>query len=389
MYVRTLGLGAVATAGCLGGAARFGSSPSDDVGSERWPTFQRDVRNSGYAPGVVGLPDEVTLAWKRDVLGAIPVVDEESVYVTDEGTGQNAILGLDRESGETRWRRPTDGGFIGPVSLDDGTVYVLTYALAYALDADDGEIQWKTEVGRGEPAAPIVADGSVYVANGEFTGSPSQVRALSPTDGEPEWTTDLRGDVYGTPAYADGRLFVGTASPGSLYALDAETGDVAWERTLPADVLTATAVADGTVYVADAGGTVRAHATSDGSERWTASTSRPARGDALAVTTDTAYAPGRDGLHALDRADGTERWRFETAERATTPTATDDVVYFGSMYTARNVYAASTADGSRRWTYRTERDTRGDEVVGGIYSPPTVVDGGVFVSAADGVYALE
>lgn len=50
--------------------------------------------------------------------------------------------------------------------------------------------------------------------------------------------------------------------------------------------------------------------------------------------------------------------------------------------------AIDRADGSDRWQRRTEQQTISDTVQAGIRGPPTLVEGGVYVVAADGIRAF-
>jgi len=45
-------------------------------------------------------------------------------------------------------------------------------------------------------------------------------------------------------------------------------------------------------------------------------------------------------------------------------------------------------DGSERWRYTTEEQQVSDTIQVGVRGPPTPVDNGVYVVAADGIHAL-
>jgi outer membrane protein assembly factor BamB len=88
------------------------------------------------------------------------------------------------------------------------------------------------------------------------------------------------------------------------------------------------------------------------------------------------------------RASGETRWQFDIAN-ATTPTVDTDAVYVGENgFGNRAVYAVNREDGSERWRYTTEEQQVSDTIQAGVRGPPTLVDNGVYVVAADGIDAL-
>jgi outer membrane protein assembly factor BamB len=66
-----------------------------------------------------------------------------------------------------------------------------------------------------------------------------------------------------------------------------------------------------------------------------------------------------------------------------------DAVYVGERgFDNRAVLAFGRDEGERRWEQRTEEQTVSDTVQAGVWGPPTLVDGGVYAAAADGLYAF-
>ncbi len=124
-------------------------------------------------------------------------------------------------------------------------------------------------------------------------------------------------------------------------------------------------VADSIIYVGTTDGKFHAARASDGRELWT--WSGPNRIDGRAVVTDDAvyFVDGRVDLVALNRADGTLRWRFALHDealagkpvpdnptfnrRTAIPLVLDDVVYCGSS--DGGLYAIGVRSGLKLWRY--------------------------------------
>ncbi|MFA1609496.1 outer membrane protein assembly factor BamB family protein [Halobellus rubicundus] len=180
-----------------------------------------------------------------------PAVADDGVYVPD----RDALVRLDRESGEERWRVSVDTPYAASVvddrgvvqtgwqetvavdrageerwrrdlhsraaaAVDGDDVYVVAGDL-YELDAESGESNWHAHVPSEGTAAPVVTDDSVVVAG-------SGVRAFRRDAGgilSPErlrWRADsVHVTAYASPVIAAGGLLA--VGPFGLQVLD--TGD--------------------------------------------------------------------------------------------------------------------------------------------------------------------
>ena len=82
-------------------------------------------------------------------------------------------------------------------------------------------------------------------------------------------------------------------------------------------------------------------------------------------------------LYALDAADGTEQWTFETgAWVRSSPVVVDETVYVTSQ--DNNLYALAAATGEERWAY---------EIGAPLVGSPAVADGTVYLGTADNALA--
>jgi outer membrane protein assembly factor BamB len=201
-----------------------------------------------------------------------------------------------------------------------------------------------------------------------------------------------------------------------------------WTRTL-SPTWASPVVADGIVYVGTIDGKFHAARITDGGEVWTWTGSHRIDGRAV-VSGDTVYfVDGQTGLVALDRADGTLRWRFALHDAALTgkpvpdnptfnrrtaiPLVVDDSVYCGSS--DGGLYALDARSGVQKWRHdakspifsgirqvgeaglafgcmdgsvvqldrRTQAETARFKTGGGIVTTPLFADGRVIVGSRD------
>jgi outer membrane protein assembly factor BamB len=203
----------------------------------------------------------------------------------------------------------------------------------------------------------------------------------------PHWLHGRRTGRHSEAERLADRVHVGHDADGDLVALGAADGSEVWRTALDASAETTPSVADETVYATDTAGTLHAVAAADGAERWTIEVGEPKRGAAVAVADDEVYVGTDSGLHAVTTG-GERRWQFEMG-RATTPTVGTDAVYVGERgFEKRSVFAVDRREGGHRWRRDTDRRGTSDTVQAGVRGPPTLVEGGVYVVADDGIRAF-
>ncbi|NHN41750.1 PQQ-binding-like beta-propeller repeat protein [Halorubellus sp. JP-L1] len=349
-----------------------------DDGDGDWPTVQYDFANSSWARTETGPDGGVTEAWSTGVSfeeANEPAVVDGSVYATGNGNG-HGLYSLNASDGTVEWVYRIDDGSQSSPTVVDGTVYVGgNDQHAHAVDANDGTRVWRTELIDSCWVAPAVARGAAFFGN--LYG---EVAMLDASTGDELGNASVGMIVTVDPAVVDGVLYAASAA-GVLGAYDvAPAYDVAvgasnWTRF--GDVeggITAPTVDDDTVYVAFSNGDAASSQLyaldrTDGSERWRFDVDLQA---SPAVTDDSVYLMADDGVvYALDRSDGSERWRRTTSETTNAaPTVADGVVYLG----ADSLHAFDADTGSELWTHDTDY-----AVVGA----PTVVDDVIYVGCTD------
>jgi len=352
-----------------------------------WTRFQADLGNTGHVADVTAVPEAPELYWGFYVSSSPPVVVDGSLYTT-EYRPEPSVVARDAATGKVQWTTTVErGGAMGMPSISGDLMLVQSYGLLFGVNRQSGDVVWEHEIGRGPPSCPVVVDDVAYLANGAFSDWPSELFAVDIHTGEQQWKTTVpvgEADLEGSVAVSDNHLFI---VAGDIRAFDLTDGTGIWHTELDSPAETTPTVFDGRVYVTDSEGTLYAIETVDGSERWRANVDTPEEGTAAAVANDEVYVGTESGLHSLTTS-GETRWQFDIAN-ATTPTVDTDAVYVGENgFGNRAVYAVNREDGSERWRYTTEEQQVSDTIQAGVRGPPTLVDNGVYVVAADGIHAL-
>ena len=272
---------ALVASACSGddsGGPEAAAAPSPPVDACDWPMW-------GYSPArtfatvcdtaldrdTVGDLQRVWFHATDDVVTATPAVVGDTVYV---GDWAGVVYGLDRDSGEERWRFQTEehrnvyaGQIVSsPAVADVGDERLLVIGAGktlYALNAVDGTERWHHELGEAgnvdEPteieSSPVIV-GDVVLVGYDVHNTPGYragLQALDVRTGAVVWDfdPDQSGDrpdqqtgcvdVWSSPAVDEDRglVFAATgncpSSPAgwgeyseAIFALDLETGEPVW-----------------------------------------------------------------------------------------------------------------------------------------------------------------
>jgi outer membrane protein assembly factor BamB len=308
------------------------------------------------------------------------------------------LVARDAGEGRIQWATELPSPAAGWPAVGDGVVVASSNGWLRAFDAGSGDRRWSHDLGDhpvGEPT--VVGDAVVVPQSGVVDGGSGDtvedpvVRAYDLADGSVRWTATMpkRGLSL---AVAGGAVVVVSHDydeTGAVVALSLSDGTERWRTEVDGGFFAGPVVADDTAFVADGGGGgssdgLGALSLADGTERWRVA----GGGDGIAADTETVYAAGGEGLVARDAADGSERWRYAPgAESFVAPAVGGDVVYAGGGFAGLAALAAD--DGSERWSHTFPTQTvEGDMIMRGPQSQPAVVDGAVYVFAADGLYAF-
>ncbi len=182
-------------------------------------------------------------------------------------------------------------------------------------------------------------------------------------------------------------LFTGTAQ-GEIVSLDRTSGETIWRFGLQGEeddraIYGTPAVSSDSVYLGGYDGLLYALSL-DGNEKWIERLDGPVVGGAavfdglLVVGSEVDDSvDGNEGMvYAFDAETGERRWRFPVEGKVwSTPAISDGVVIFGSL--DHRVYALSLTDGKRLWAFDTG---------GAVAASPVIARGRVYVGSFDGVF---
>lgn len=311
-------------------------------------------------------------AWRVEADGAInasPTIVDETVYFAGthiewqiEGIPAD-IVAVSAADGTEDWRVEAPGNWIvSSPTVVDGTLFIgwshneiseeedrnLIDGGLQALDAGTGDERWNVEIGERVVSSPTVADGTVFVG-----ALDDAVYAVDVDTGHRIWEFETDAWIRSSPTVVDGTVFIGS-NDATLYALEAETGNSVWEFELETGepITSSSTVADGVVLF----------------------------GEATKGSVDNHY------LYAVDAATGELEWQYEMGLNvSTSPTVADGTVFVGSD----KVYALDLMTGETEWTYDDEDVDAADGTTW--YGSPTVAGGTVVVGEGGnrGVYALD
>jgi outer membrane protein assembly factor BamB len=352
-----------------------------------WEESGFNAGHTGFAPNDPVLDRHVDvggntwmyLAWHFAAGAAVnvsPAVVNGVAYVGD-AAGQ--LVALDAANGGTLWTWSTPDGsaLVGAPAVDlprkmlwvgsaNGTLY--------AISTGTGALLWSASIG-GLLTAPVDANGEVYT-----TSSSGAVAAFVGSTGALSWSTVLSGAAG--PASLDsssGILLVGEAT-GNLLALNANTGATEWSFAAGGAVVAAPTVSGGVVYFGSGSGDVYALTESNGAQRWSYSAGSPIVSSTVLLTQGTVggkpeiVAGASNGvLSALLASTGTLNFQDRWTSAIVGIGAVNGVVVVETM--SGEVGAARGYTNLVVWNYHTGA---------GLLSSPVIVDGAIFVAAADG-----
>jgi outer membrane protein assembly factor BamB len=227
-------------------------------------------------------------------------------------------------------------------------------------------VRWAFPTGDRVVSSPVLRDGTLY-----FGSDDGNIYAVEAATGRQVWKRATRGPVSATPAVVDDILYVGSYD-GHFYALNSRSGALRWkyrtggERHFEAKGLHGMTPASQTFF-----------------DPYDIYLSSPV------VVGDSVFFGSGDGhLYALDRTNGTLRWKFATGDVVhASPAYANGVLYFGSWDSY--FYAVDAKTGQERWRFHGGEDPVIHNQVG-FQSSAAVVDGVVYVGCRDSnLYALD
>jgi outer membrane protein assembly factor BamB len=373
------------------------------------PMYQMDAQHSGRSPYIgprqpillrtfytsrVEVPDPIF--GNSDIQSSAAIAPDGTAYI---GLHSGTLFALRDPVGAgnqlaARWSFHPVGGsswHATPAIARDGTVYVgfstnnaspdaqgMLYALQAPASGIEPQVLWSAELGPGrQTSSPMLGpDGTIYAMGGE-----GRLSAISP-DGRVKWTIQTGPTLKSSPALGrDGTVYVPSMN-GKLFAIApptdpaSRTGTIRWafrfaefpgrgqpvvSHSPPAGAdgigsgASPTIGPDGTIYIGANNSNFYA-ISPDGHLEWLFEAEREIAGiwssAALSADNSTLYfGANKGGIYALNRSDGTLRWRYPIVGSVYSSPALDatDTVYTGS--TVGHVFALNGASGHLIFDY--------------------------------------
>lgn len=223
----------------------------------------------GAALEVLALTHDGKEAWRttagthsaRHGSAVSPILVGDVIVVANDNEGeQSCLIGLDRSSGEVRWRRErttSRAAYATPTvwRRDDGSVEVLFASTAHGLssvDPESGSLLW--EVGglfeQRCVASPVVADGIVFLTAGSGGGGKESAAVALPV-GDRKAAVAYRLDralPYVPTAVAHGPHLFLWADGGIVTCVVAASGERVWQERIGGKYFGSPICVDGKIY---------------------------------------------------------------------------------------------------------------------------------------------
>ena len=230
---------------------------------------------------------------RNDVgMGSSPLVVGDMVMVQCENQGESFIAGLDKKTGETRWRKDRDREAmwssptvlrgktpdedlvlfqcrewlsahdpetgeevwkyeaschtIASVTTDANRIYLPAngiHALEYDPQTRSATLLWNEQRLRGGNCSPVASGNRVYVVK-----PPAILICGDAADGSILWQVRLKGPVWSTPVVADGHAYVVNHKGLVQVVRLGDKGTLVGTTQIDADVLASPAVSGGAIY---------------------------------------------------------------------------------------------------------------------------------------------
>lgn len=204
------------------------------------------------------------LAWQKVIsdyevhqgYGSSPTLYGNLVIVSSDNKSGGAVAALDRETGETVWRRerPEKPNYPSPILVHvDGREQIVLVGcdLVVSYDPATGKTLWETEGATTECVTSTLTDGNlIYTSGGYPKNHMSAVRA----DGSGEVVWENKSRLY-VPSlvHRDGYLF-GVLDAGIAVCWKSDTGEELWKSRLGGTFSSSPVLVGDRIYVSNEDG---------------------------------------------------------------------------------------------------------------------------------------
>jgi outer membrane protein assembly factor BamB len=271
------------------------------TGTPDWRTVGGDPAGTGVVPETGAPEPPLSLDWTFTLGGhtgaARPVATADRVYAHEL---DSMLYAVDAATGEEVWAKAVDNPR-GSVAIGDDVVVVLTGSAVLGLDPETGATRWTTS----ESHAGLFQGSPVIVGETAYVPTALSLLALDLTDGTVRWTHTTGEETVATPAIVGDTVYYGDQDT-YIYAVDAATGEERWRVKTNAHVNCNVVVADGTVFAGSDDGGFHALDAETGDRHWTYDLeSAP---EVIASDGAHAYVAAGSTVHAIEAATGEPCW---------------------------------------------------------------------------------
>jgi outer membrane protein assembly factor BamB len=359
-----------------------------------WEQANYGPGHDGYEPNDkslnyiinVGQSDWVELAWHFDpgvAINASPAVVDGIAYVGDVAGN---VYALDTYNGGLLWNYTLASGAAiegsPAVDVSRGLVFVsASDGTLTAIHLSTGTRAWSKSIG-GIVSAPTFYSGKVYV-----TSTSGLAADLDESNGTVVWSVSLASSVTAPASLNNSvRLLVVGESNGDVLGLNSSTGATLWSYATGGAITAAATDSGGTVYVGSNNHDVYALNQLTGVLLWKYATAGAVQDTGVL---SSQHTPG-DVLELLIGSDNGRLYALQASNGVllfTDPIGSSPVLGIGAvngiaiMESSNGlITAARTYENDTVWSYHT---------ADGLATAPVIVDGTIYVSAADGnLYAF-
>jgi len=356
-----------------------------------WKQYQSDPANTGAVLSTTGVPESGEVYWKVNTGSGTPIIADPLLFNgAQKGEDNATISGIQRKTGQIRWMGPDRTTPFGYAVFGENVCIPNDGILV--LNGKSGETELNIPLQYGTAAGPLkVYDDTVLLAtHGSERNSP---KIFSASISEDYVTMEKKfeniGEINACPAVSGETVYVASAD-GKVVALDRESRVERWRSEVGDEVSVPPVIGDEKLFVVTDQGRIYTLKETDGSLKWETRSSPMSGG--IAHGSDCIYYVCKDGLRKFDSGSGEEIWRYSIAEptyEATAPTVGHKAVYFGTGVSSEKIFSIGKNSGELLWSHQFSTFVEDSDVVqGGVMEPVSIVEGGLFVQAADGLYAF-
>jgi outer membrane protein assembly factor BamB len=203
-----------------------------------------------------------------------PIINGDSLFVAFDGIDVQYFVSMQKQTGETLWKRDRDIVYENPGNWDNkafGTAKIIEHEgrkqvispaarAVISYDPETGNEHWRVKhpAGANNGCPPLYQHGLIYVSG---RSGDTAMAAIDPsgsgdvTDTHIVWNTGENAPLYSSIVIFEDLLFM-VSDNGVASCLDAKTGDVNWSERIGGNYWASPFVAEGKVYFSSKQGKV-------------------------------------------------------------------------------------------------------------------------------------